>query len=225
MSVFFVTGAGTDIGKTYVACALLRAWREAGVACDALKPVLSGYDDAEPALSDPARLLEALGKDVTPAAIDRIAPLRFRAPVAPPLAARAEGLEIDLDAVTALCRTRAAVAEGVLLIEGAGGVMSPVTMTATNLDLIRMIDAPVVFVAGSYLGAVSHALTGLDALATRGVAVATVIVSESAESVGLQETRDMIQSQRRAYAVFAAVREEASEPPEWARVLAARLVQ
>lgn len=224
MSVFFVTGAGTDIGKTYVSCALLRAWREAGMGCDALKPVLSGYDDADAANSDPARLLEALGEDVTREAIDRIAPLRFRAPLAPPLAARAEGLEIDLDAVVSLCRVRAAAAKGALLIEGAGGVMSPVTMTATNLDLIRMIDAPVVFVAGSYLGAVSHALTGLDALTTRGIAVSAVVVSESAESAGLQDTRDMIQAQRRAYAVFSAVREASDTAPEWAKMLATRLI-
>jgi dethiobiotin synthetase len=219
MSTLFVTGAGTEIGKTYVACALLGALRAQGVACDALKPVVSGFDETAPEGSDPARLLAVLGRPLTAASLARIAPLRFRAPLAPPLAARAEGLEINYDALLELCQIRGELAEGVLLIEGAGGVMSPLTETRTFLDLIEALRAPVLFVTGSYLGAVSHALTGLQCLAARQVRVAAVVVSESEVSAGLQDTRDMLQSHRPDLAVLAAVREEA-EAPAWARDLA-----
>jgi dethiobiotin synthetase len=201
VSVFFVTGSGTDIGKTHIACALLRAWRARGVACDALKPVVSGYDDGKPAGGDPALLLEALGRDVTAENIARIAPLRFTAPLAPPLAAKAERRAIDFDALIALCRARMLEARGPLLIEGAGGVMSPLSEGATVLDLIEELAAPVIFVAGSYLGAVSHALTGLETLELRAMLdkraspLAALVVSESAASVGLAETIGMLEGQ------------------------------
>jgi dethiobiotin synthetase len=219
MSALFVTGAGTEIGKTYVSCALLKALRAQGLLCDALKPVLSGFDEEAPKGSDPALLLEALGKPFNAASLERIAPLRFRAPLAPPLAARAEGREINYHALLELCRTRIGLSEGVLLIEGAGGVMSPLTETHTFLDLAEVLRAPVVFVSGSYLGALSHALTGLQCLAARNVRVAAVIVSESTESVGLQETRNLLESQRPDLAVLAAGREEA-DAPAWAIDLA-----
>ncbi|MES1156151.1 MAG: dethiobiotin synthase [Alphaproteobacteria bacterium] len=206
MSALFVTGAGTEIGKTYVSCALLRAWRAQGVACDALKPVVSGYDEAEPEGSDPGLLLEALGRAATPGEIARIAPLRFRAPLAPPLAARAEGTTIDYDALVSTGKQRIGATQGMLLIEGAGGVMSPLTDARTMLDLIADLGAPVVFVAGSYLGAVSHALTGLEVLKVRGVSIAAVAVSESLDSVGLNETCAMIRGVRRDLTIYAAPR-------------------
>ncbi|HVZ99027.1 MAG TPA: dethiobiotin synthase [Caulobacterales bacterium] len=221
MSAFFVTGAGTEIGKTFIACALLSAWRERGLACDALKPVVTGHDDAAPEGGDPAKLLQALGRPVTTEAINRIAPLRFRAPLAPPLAAKLEDLEINFDALLEFCRIRMQVTDGVLLIEGAGGVMSPLTQTRTFVDLIAALGAPVLFVAGSYLGAVSHALTGLDSLAVRNIPVAGVIVNESEASAGLQETRDMIQRMRPDLSVYAAAR--AAPPSDWTDALTRNL--
>ncbi|MES1199033.1 MAG: dethiobiotin synthase [Pseudomonadota bacterium] len=218
MSAIFITGAGTDIGKTHIACALLSAWRAQGVACDALKPVVTGFDEEAPAGSDPAKLLEALGRDVNADTLQRIAPLRFRAPLAPPLAAKLEGLEINYDALLEFARIRMTVTEGVLLIEGAGGVMSPLTETKTFVDYISDLGAPCLFVAGSYLGAISHALTGLEVLALRDVPVLGVVVSESETSAGLQETRDMIQRMRPDLPVYAAVR--AAPISDWADALA-----
>ena len=115
MTAVFITATGTDIGKTHVACALIRALRAQGRPVDAFKPVLSGYDVFEG--SDAARLLAALGK--TEADLDLMSPLRFAAPLAPPSAARAEGARLDLADLVARCRMRAASTEGLLLIEGA----------------------------------------------------------------------------------------------------------
>ena len=87
MSAIFITGTGTDVGKTYVAASLIRHLRQMGRLVDAIKPVVSGYDPAQLAASDPGVLLEALGLPVTEQEIDRISPWRFRAALSPDLAA------------------------------------------------------------------------------------------------------------------------------------------
>jgi dethiobiotin synthetase len=220
VSAFFVTGAGTEIGKTYVSCALLRAWSESGVACDAFKPVVSGFDRADAAQSDSGLLLGALGEAVSDENIARISPWRFAAPLAPPLAAKAEGAALDFAAIERACRARIEVrGDRVLLIEGAGGVMAPLTDDRTGLDLIAALNMPAVFVAGSYLGAVSHALTGLAVLDARTIKVAAVVVSESAVSAGLDATCAMIARMWPGH-VIAAPR---GAPISWCAPLAHRL--
>lgn len=223
MSAFFVTGAGTEIGKTYIASALLRAWAARGVACSALKPVVSGFEETDIAGSDPALLLNALGVRPTLERIAGIAPWRFRASLAPPIAAQREGKTIVFDEVAEFCEAQMRVTGGALLIEGVGGVMAPLTEGRSNIDLIEALEIPALYVAGSYLGAISHALTGLTCLDVRGVEIAAVIVSESAESVGLEETCALISAQRRGQRVMAAPRSPAVEVPSWAAELAAAL--
>jgi dethiobiotin synthetase len=180
MSAVFITGAGTEVGKTLAACALISQRRSQGRPVAAFKPVLSGYDPEAPQDSDAGRLLAALGEPVTPQNIQRIAPLRFDAPLSPPDAARREGVELHLADLVARCRERIAAAEGLLIIEGAGGVMSPIAQDGLNLDLMAALDLPVVLAAANYLGAISHGLTALTALKTRGLSVAAVVVQDLA---------------------------------------------
>src|ERR1700704_1407366 len=102
MTATFVTGTGTDVGKTFVTVGLIRHLRAAGRVADAIKPIVSGFDPADPASSDPAILLEALGR---PAAdIDRICRWRFAAPLAPAMAARKEGHPVEFNALVDFCR-------------------------------------------------------------------------------------------------------------------------
>lgn len=182
MPALFITAVGTDVGKTHVACALIAALRQAGRPVDAFKPVLSGYDHY--AGSDAARLLEALGRGE--AGLEAMSPLRFTAPLAPPSAARAEGQTLDLGDLTARCLA-AITPDHLVLIEGAGGIMSPLAEGATNLDLADNLRAPVLLVTGSYLGAVSHTLTALAVIRARGLDVAAVVVSESEAGPPLME--------------------------------------
>ncbi len=179
MAAFFVTGSGTDIGKTFVTAGLARALKARGRIVDALKPVVSGYNPDNPAGSDPALLLEALGRPATEENLARMAPWRFRAPLSPDMAASVEGRAIDMAALTAHCRAVVAAAKDALLIEGAGGVMVPFNAQATQLDLMSALDIPLIFVAGSYLGAIGHALTGLDTLKCRGLELRALIVNET----------------------------------------------
>ncbi|KRA64863.1 ATP-dependent dethiobiotin synthetase BioD [Caulobacter sp. Root656] len=186
MPALFVTGTGTDIGKTYVSCALIRALKARGAAVDAFKPVISGFDPRDAAGSDPARLAAALGD---PGAVLRIAPRRYRAPLSPNIAARLEGQTLLLDdmVIDAVART-AELRDGLLLVEGAGGVMSPLTDGETNLDMIAALGAPALLVAGSYLGTISHVLTALVALRGARAQVAAVVMSESLEAPDLGQT-------------------------------------
>lgn len=190
MKSLFVTGTGTDIGKTHVACALIRALRLRGLSVDAFKPVVSGFDPDDPDVSDPGRLAQALDE---PGALHRISPRRYRAPLAPNLAAALEGDVLRLDDLVGDCQERLTRPDrDLLLIEGAGGVMSPLTDAATNLDLMVALNLPVLLVAGSYLGTVSHVLTALEVIRSRGLSVAAVVMSESLAAPDLGQTSRML---------------------------------
>jgi dethiobiotin synthetase len=193
VSAYFITATGTDIGKTFVARGLIGALRAGGREVAALKPVLSGFDPTEAAGSDSGRLLAALGRPVTPATIAEISPWCFAAPLAPDMAAAREGRDLDMRELIRFCHAAIAAAPGVLLIEGAGGLMSPVSAEHIMLDWMVALGLPVILVAGSYLGTFSHTLSALDVLARRGLEVVAVVVSETAGSpVRLDETCDTL---------------------------------
>jgi dethiobiotin synthetase len=179
VSAIFITATGTDVGKTFVAASLIGLLRQLGHTVDAIKPVVSGFDPAKPAASDPGVLLEALGLPVTPEEIARTSPWRFRDPVSPDLAASREGRRIDVDQVIAFCQGAVAQNRGVLLIEGVGGIMVPLDGERTILDVMMALRLPLIVVAGSYLGTISHTLTALDALYRRELDVLAIIVSET----------------------------------------------
>ncbi|MBP6545502.1 MAG: dethiobiotin synthase, partial [Phenylobacterium sp.] len=132
--------------------------------------------------SDPGRLLAALGRDLTDEALEAMSPLRFEAALSPPMAARREGVTLTLADLLAVCRpVLAAQTCDLLLVEGAGGVMSPMAEDATGLDLQLALGLPTILVGGSYLGGVSHTLTALEVLRSRGLAVLGIVVSQSAD--------------------------------------------
>ena len=191
----YIAGAHTDIGKTHVACGLIRAARARGVACDAFKPVLSGFDHARWAESDAGRLLDALG--LGEAELDAISPLRFAAPLAPPLAARREGVRLEIAAILERCNEWLARSPAELkLLEGAGGLMSPIAEDGTALALPDGLALPSILVGGAYLGAVSHLLTALEVLRGRGLPVLALVVSEDAgpDAPDFAETVELVRA-------------------------------
>jgi dethiobiotin synthetase len=179
MSAIFITATGTDVGKTYVAASLIRHLRELGHAVDALKPIVSGFDPNHAASSDPGILLSALGRPITLDEIEHISPWRFRDPVSPDLAANREGRAINVDEVVAYCRGAIERHNGVLLIEGVGGIMVPLDQHRTILDVMMALRLPLILVTGSYLGTISHTLTALDSLFRRDMELLAIIVSET----------------------------------------------
>jgi len=189
VTAIFITATGTDVGKTFVAASLIGHFRQMGRVVEAIKPVVSGYDPAQSANSDPGMLLRALGLPVSAETIERIAPWRFRAPLSPDLAAQREGRSIDVEDVVTFCQSAVEQRQDLLLIEGVGGIMVPLDGERTILDVMMALKLPLILVTGSYLGTISHTLTALDSLYRRDMNVLAVIVSETVNStVPLDDT-------------------------------------
>ena len=193
MTRYFITGAGTGVGKTFVTCGLVGALRDAGRSVAALKPVISGYDDSEIGESDSGQILSALGREATSENAAGISPWRFREPLSPDMAAAREEREIDFDALVEWSAATGREAD-FRLIEGVGGVLVPLTETRTVLDWIAALGCPALLVGGSYLGTLNHTLTALHVLRDAGVEVPAIIVSESEDQpVPLTETVEALE--------------------------------
>jgi dethiobiotin synthetase len=189
----FITAIGTDAGKTFVTAGLIRTLRAGGQNVSALKPIVSGFDETEPKGSDPALLLEALGRDVTPAELDAISPWRFKAPLSPDMAARQEDRSIDFEKIHDFCLATVAASDGLVLIEGVGGIMVPLNAHTTVLDWMQRLALPVILVAGTYLGAVSHCLSALETLKTRNLLPRMIVINESeAATVTMNDTLETL---------------------------------
>jgi len=182
VTAIFITATGTNVGKTQVVTSLIRNLRQFGRTVEAIKPIVSGYDSARAATSDPGLLIAALGLPFSPESIERISPWRFQAAVSPDLAARYEERSIDVDSVVAFCQSAIERHRDVLLIDGVGGIMVPLDDSRTILDVMMALRLPLILVAGSYRGAVSHTLTALDSLFRRGMNVLATIVNETPDS-------------------------------------------
>lgn len=194
MSRLFLTGTGTGVGKTLVTCLLVRQLRAAGRAVRALKPVISGFDPSDVADSDTGRLLSAMGEPLDKAAVGSISPWRLAQPLSPDMAAARDGWHLDVGEIAGFCRY-AGPAEGdaVIIAEGVGGIMTPLSEEETVIDWMTALNWPVVLVAGSYLGTLSHTLSAVEIVRYRGLTLTGIVVSESAENpVPLMETVETV---------------------------------
>lgn len=193
MKTLFITATGTEIGKTVVTTTLAWQARQRGEQVRVLKPVISGFDKDTYDESDTAQILRSLETEETEAAIDAISPWRFKAPLAPDMAAAREGTTLDFEPMVEFCREAESGPEGLLLIEGVGGLMVPLTETETVLDWIKALACPSVMVAGSYLGTISHTLTAMETAEKHGLDIAAIVISESEDSpVPISETANAI---------------------------------
>lgn len=188
----FVTASGTDVGKTFVMCRLIAELRAEGRQVRAVKPVATGFDPADPQASDTGRLIRAQHLPLTGELLDATTPWRFAAPLSPDSAARRERRRVPFDQLVAFCAQPADTYA--TLIEGIGGVMVPIDGEHTVLDWIEALAPKVLLVAGSYLGTLSHSLTAIEALHSRGIEPAALIVSESPQQpMPLAETVETMQ--------------------------------
>lgn len=192
MSTLFITATGTEIGKTFVTRALISRLRAQGRPVRALKPIASGFDAASAATSDSALLLQAQGLPLDSEALDAISPWRFSAPLSPDMAAAKEGRAIDFESLLRFCRGDPTSTDPTL-IEGIGGVMVPLDGRHTVLDWIQALECPVLLVAGSYLGTLSHTLTAVGVLHESGCSIAGIVINESPhQPVPPEETADSL---------------------------------
>lgn len=179
---FFITATGTDIGKSFITAGLIQQAKSRHVSIAAYKPLISGFDEKNPAISDTGLLLQSLGEPLNKTTLNRLSPWRFRAPLAPSMAARFEGTTIDIEALLTHSRKALSGPEDIILIEGVGGVMVPISANKTVLDWIEALGIPTILVTGSYLGCLSHTLTALRVLQQRQIPIHTLIINESTGS-------------------------------------------
>jgi dethiobiotin synthetase len=160
---FFVTGTGTEVGKTVVAAIIARSLVAAGARVAVFKPAESGLEDAEE--PDHALLRRAAGSSQTD---DEIAPYRYGGPVSPHLGAQLAGEEIDPARVVGAARAAGARAD-YLVCEGVGGLLVPLTLGYLVRDLARELGLPVVIAAKPGLGTINHTLLTIEAARAVGL--------------------------------------------------------
>jgi dethiobiotin synthetase len=164
---YFVTGTDTEVGKTFVTCALLHVARQRGLTALAMKPIAAGVD-ADGRNDDVERLCAA---GSVKAERELVNPYCFAAAIAPHIAATLEQRAIDVERIVAAARQLATQAE-VLLVEGVGGFRVPLGDGVDSADLAVRLDLPVILVVGMRLGCISHALLTAEAIAARGLTLA-----------------------------------------------------
>jgi dethiobiotin synthetase len=173
---YFITGSDTDVGKTYIACQLVEQLRAAGLAIETRKPAESGClpgPGGELLTHDAAALQQANGERES---IERIARYRFQAALAPHRAARLEGRRVLMQQLVDACVRDNP--QQCLLVEGAGGFYSPLAEDGLNADLAQALQLAVVIVVNDRIGAVNQALMTLQAVASRQLPVAAIVLNQ-----------------------------------------------
>ena len=164
---FFITGTDTGVGKTLFAVALTRALAAHGLKVAVMKPVAAGtVKSPDGEFNDDA--LELLAASNVKATYEDVNPWLLKTPASPHLAARADGVEIRHERIaTAFGRLRSA--SELVLVEGAGGWLAPISATETMADVAEKLALPVILVVGMRLGCLNHALLTRDAVRARGM--------------------------------------------------------
>jgi dethiobiotin synthetase len=168
---FFVTGTGTEVGKTVVAAVIARGLAAEGKRVAVFKPALSGLDEVGEA--DHALLRRASGSSQTD---DQIAPYRYGPSVSPHLAAELVGERIEAERLVGAARAAAEGAE-LLVCEGVGGIMVPLTLGYLVRDFARQLALPVVVAASPALGTINHTLLTLEAARAVGLEIRSVVLT------------------------------------------------
>ena len=190
---FFVTGTDTGVGKTVVACALVRTMRARKLDVGVMKPIETGVGEAGPL--DARALIEAAGTG-NEDPLELVCPLRFALPAAPNVAAAHECREVDLGQIRAAFDELSSRHDW-MLVEGAGGILVPTTDDATMADLVKQLDLPVILVARPSLGTINHTRLSVEEIARRGLDLSGVVIShdrllEEADARNLGCLRDWL---------------------------------
>ena len=167
---YFVTGTDTGVGKTLVACSLLRAFAARGLKVVGMKPVASGATArGNDLVHDDVERLTAAGNVTAPR--ERVNPYCFIPAIAPHIAAAQAGMRLDLEHV-ARCFDALSETADVVVVEGVGGFRVPLGPGGDTAQLAARLALPVVLVVGMRLGCLNHALLTAEAITSRGLALA-----------------------------------------------------
>ncbi|HEY6012339.1 MAG TPA: dethiobiotin synthase [Nitrospirota bacterium] len=172
---FLITGTDTGVGKTYVAAGIAAELKKRKSSVGVMKPAETGCRAVAGRLvpKDALRLMKAAGARDSLALVN---PCRFRKPLAPSIAAELEGSSVNISAIMKAFRTLSSRHE-LMIVEGAGGILVPLTGKHTYLDLAGQMGLPVVIVARPGLGTINHTLLTIAVLKERGMKIAGVVIN------------------------------------------------
>jgi dethiobiotin synthetase len=223
---FFIAGTDTGVGKTVVSVALTRALVARGRRVAVMKPVAAGaIDTRDGPRNDDA--LELLAASNVPAHYDDVNPCLLATPASPHLAARHAGISIRSEPILR-SRARLAAESDLIIVEGAGGWLAPISALETMGDLAAPFGYPVILVVGLRLGCLNHALLTREAIRSQGLPLAGWIANKMHAEMPLAAANIDTLATRFGMGPLATVPSglpgSAGELPAWASEVAERLV-
>jgi len=167
---YFITGTDTEIGKTFITSALLRAFAQQGCSTLGMKPIASGADEINGVLrNEDVDSLVAASTVKAPQEI--VVPYLMRTPAAPHIVAALENVKMDVQHI-ASCYQQTQDLADVVLVEGVGGFCVPLNDETSTVDLAQALSLPVILVVGMRLGCINHALLTAQAIKASGLRLA-----------------------------------------------------
>lgn len=191
MRGLFVTGTDTGVGKTFVACALARGLRAAGIDVGVMKPIETGVPSTGP---EDARALRSAAGVGDP--IEDVCPQVFALAAAPEAAARVDNRSVSLYAIRA-AYDRLAARHEFMLVEGAGGLLVPLDSATDMADLARDLGLPLLVVARARLGTINHTRLTLECAAARALEVFGTVLSHSSGALSEADAENLASLRRR----------------------------
>ena len=180
---WFVTGTDTEVGKTAISCALLKAAEAQGLRTAAIKPVAAGCD-AQGHNDDALQLMECMSESMDYAQVN---PVALQAAIAPHIAAEQEGRSMQAARLAGLCRGVMLGSADFILIEGAGGWRVPINPRETLADVAVHLQLGVILVVGMRLGCINHALLSAEAIRRDGLTLAGWVANQPGERMNCHD--------------------------------------
>ena len=169
-TAYFITGTDTDVGKTYIASALVRYFVQQGQTAVGMKPIAAGCEKINGALRN-ADVSALLAASNFAARLEDVNPYAFEPAIAPHIAAEQEGVSVSLSKIKHAFDTLQLQAD-VVIVEGAGGFRVPINREQTMADLAAQLNLPVIMVVGIRLGCINHALMTAGSIKAAGLNLA-----------------------------------------------------
>ncbi len=170
--VYFISGIDTDAGKTYITGMLAKRLMEKGLKVATQKFIQTGNDTWSEDIEAHRKIM---GIEMLPEDLDHTtAPVIFSYPASAQLAARIDGRDIDLDIIKKSTDILASRYD-VVLVEGAGGLMVPITDDFFTIDYVARYELPIILVTNGVLGSINHTILSLEAIRSRGIKLFSVI--------------------------------------------------
>ncbi|MEN9724890.1 MAG: dethiobiotin synthetase [Pseudomonadota bacterium] len=169
-TAYFITGTDTDVGKTYIASALVRYFVQQGQTAVGMKPIAAGCEKINGALRN-ADVSALLAASNLAARLEDVNPYAFESAIAPHIAAEQVGVTVSLSKIKHAFDTLQLQAD-VVIVEGAGGFRVPINPEQTMADLAAQLNLPVIMVVGIRLGCINHALMTAGSIKAAGLNLA-----------------------------------------------------